>query len=113
MSDIHELAKRIKYLEGLRDEYKEQAEELRTELRALVEEPGKYDAGEYIVQVSTNRRFNEKKAAAALDPKEFELVSKTVVDAAKFKALFPELIEDVSDNGALRLTIKDKSEEEL
>lgn len=111
---IEELAKRIKDLEETRDYYKAAAEELRAELRAeLQDEPGKYDAGEYIVLASTNRRFNAKKAAAVLTEEERAQVVKSEVDSAKFRALYPELLEDVSDYGALRLTIKDKEDDEL
>lgn len=90
---LTKLAARLAEVEAQRDEFEQLASSLKTAIRELAPEPGEYRAGRLRIQIGTNRRFNETKARALLRPDLHELVTKTALDPAKVRALFPDVFE--------------------
>lgn len=106
MADVDSLVEEIHALTSQAKHLNERADELKAELRSQVEvgmEPRA--VGNLTLKVSPNKRFNAKKAALILSDEERAQVSETTVSGTKFKALYPDLIDDVSDHYAPRITI--------
>ena len=74
--------------------------DIKARIRDLVDGPDTYDAGDLTVTVSTNRRFNEKKALPLIPEEILPLVSypETKIDREKLRALLPEVYESAQDH---------------
>lgn len=105
MADRDALIEEIYEYDRKAKEYAARANELKAELRSQVQAGNEYVAGNLVAKVTTNRRFNPKKAAALLSDEEREQVSVTTVDARKFRALYPELVDEVSDHHDVKISI--------
>jgi len=98
VEEIYRLTQDAKFLT-------QRADELKAELRSQVKEGDVTAVGNLTLKVTPNKRFNPKKAALVLSKEELEQVSEQVVSGTKFKALYPDLVDDVSDHYAPRITI--------
>lgn len=105
MADRDALIEEIYEYDRKAKEYAQRASELKAELRSQVQAGKEYAVGNLIAKVTTNRRFNPKKAALLLSDEEREQVSVTTVDARKFRALYPELVDEVSDHHDVKIAI--------
>lgn len=108
MGDIASLTEEIYDLTQQAKHLTQRADELKAELRSQVEIGSEHAVGNLTLKVSANKRFNAKKAALVLSDEERALVSDTVVSGTKFKALYPDLVDDVSDHHAPRITITEE-----
>lgn len=108
---VEELVLEITALENKIKPVQERIDFLKDELRGKVRPGDEVEAGEYVLTVGATRRFNAKKAKALLSEDEFALVSEPVAVGAKVKAMFPEVYEEMQDEGKHRLTIKPKEGE--
>lgn len=102
VGDIHALEQRKKAIEDELDALKGA---LREEVKAG-EEFEFPDLGLRVV-VSTNRRFNPRKAATWLTKEQAEQVQTTQIDGKKFKALFPDLWDQAQDEYAPKIMVKE------
>ena len=107
-----ELVLEITALENKIKPVQERIDFLKDELRARVQPGDEVEAGEYVLTVGATRRFNAKKAKALLSEDEFALVSEPVAVGARVKAMFPEVYEEMQDEGKHRLTIRTREDEE-
>lgn len=96
-----ELAEAIDELQAKRDAN-------RALIRALVPEPGSYEAGNLSIQVATNRRFDEKKALFLIPAERLGEVTVAApkVDRKRLEVLMPDVYEQAWVNGENRLTVK-------
>lgn len=78
-ADLAQVQDNIRHLQ-------EAESDLKAQIRKLAG-PGTYTAGGLQVVISTNRRFDPKLAAKAIPAETIPLVSKSVIDPAKAKAL--------------------------
>lgn len=74
---------------------KQQIKDLEAEIADLYErmgdlDPDSYVAGDFILKVRENRRFNAAQAKRALSPAEYEKILKTVPDAKIARAVLDE-----------------------
>lgn len=70
--------------------------------------PDKYAAGHATLVISTNRRFDPKKALPLIPAEILPIVTRTetVVDKDKLKALLPDVFEAAQNDGAYRVAIQ-------
>lgn len=108
---VEELVLEIEALGAKVEPVLERIDYLKDELRSKVQPGDKVEAGEYTLVVGATRRFNAKKAEALLSEDEFNMVSERVAVGAKVKAMFPEVYEEMQDEGKHRLTIKPREDE--
>lgn len=107
-----ELLNEIIALEAKVKPVQERIDFLKDELRAVVQPGDEIEADDYVLTVGATRRFNAKKAKVLLTDEEFEKVSERVAVGAKVKAMFPEVYEEMQDEGKHRLSIKPKEGED-
>ena len=76
-------------------------------------EPGKYEYGDYIIQVSTNTRISEKKAKGFLGKDTLEMISVPKVDARRARAyLSPAVLANIVDEYDHKIEVKRKGNDE-
>ena len=90
------------------DIIKNRQEEIKAAIRDLVPGADKYAAGALTVTVSTNRRFDEKRALAMLSEAIAPLVTfpETRVDKDRLKVLAPDVFEASQETFSERVTIR-------
>lgn len=90
------------------DAIKNRQEEIKATIRDLVPGADKYAAGALTVTVSTNRRFDEKRALAMLPEAIAPLVTfpETRVDKDRLKVLAPDVFEASQETFSERVTIR-------
>jgi hypothetical protein len=81
---------------------------LKSKIRELVPGPDAYAAGNLTVVVSSNRRFDQKKALAAIPADLIPLVSEQtwVVDRKRVEVLVPDKLADCFTDFDYRIALK-------
>jgi hypothetical protein len=102
------LAARIAALQAEIDERTQELDILKATIRDIVSGPDTYDAGGVQVVVSTNNRFDTKKALTLIPDTLRPLVIEHVetVNKDKLKALAPDVYEQSLTVGAYRVGIR-------
>lgn len=90
------------------EQVKARQEAIKAQIRELVPGPDSYDAGALSVVVSTNRRFDAKRALAMLPEALVPLVTypETTIDKEKLKVLARDVYDAAQVDYAERVTIK-------
>ena len=109
MPTLEQLAQQLATALANLDDAKKYADALKEQIRqhpdVATGGPDKYAAGDATLVVSTNRRFDPKKAMPLIPEEILPLVSypETVIDREKLKALLPEVYETAQTEGSYRV----------
>lgn len=109
MPTLEQLARELATALANLDDAKRYADSLKEQIRQhptiLASGPDKYAAGDATLVVSTNRRFDPKKALPLIPEDILPLVSypETVLDREKLKALLPDVYESAQTESSYRV----------
>lgn len=109
MPTLEHLAQQLATALANLDDAKKYADALKEQIRQHPDiqrgGPDKYAAGDATLTVSTNRRFDPKKAMPLIPEDVLPLVShtETVIDRDKLKALMPDVYETAQTEGSYRV----------
>ena len=113
MTELHSLlaplASRLAAVQERAAALADEERALKAEIRSVVAgEPGLYAAGGVDISVQVNRRFNERRALAALPEEFLPLVTsmERSIDRQRLQALAPAVYEDAWDVGEPRVGLR-------
>lgn len=102
---VRDLAAALAHLDDAKQRVDDLKEQVRQHPAVADGGPDKYAAGDVTLIVSTNRRFDPKKAMPLIPQELLPLVThaETVVDRDKLKALLPDVFEQAQVEGSYRV----------
>lgn len=112
MSTLEQLAQQLASALAALDDAKQHADAIKEAIRQHPDitsgGPDRYAAGDATLVVSTNRRFDPKKALPLIPEEVLPVVSypETTLDREKVKALLPEVYEQAQTEGSYRVGIQ-------
>jgi len=112
MADREALAEEIARLQQMVEFYEALVKEKKTELREQLGKVGDYEAGNFIVKIQPNTRFNAAKAKAILTAEEFDKISEPVAVGKKAKEVFPEKYEDMLNTFDHKVSVQPSNKED-
>lgn len=109
MPTLEQLAQQLATALANLDDAKKYADALKEQIRqhptVLASGPDKFAAGDATLVISTNRRFDPKKAMPLIPDEILPLVThtETVIDRDKLQALLPDVYETAQNESAYRV----------